>query len=133
MRSGAPRRGIAWYPDLGTTCQIAMAACVRAIGWLSAEHEFAKGTVAPPALDALRVLIRDGYVPVALGGPHVCELCSNAREANNVVVPAGDLLYVAPAMVAHYVEAHEYAAPLRLAEKRAAREAAASQKTGIHW
>jgi hypothetical protein len=49
-----------WYPDLSTTCQIARGPSVRAVGWLSAEHEFTKGTVARPVpplpgyYDALR-------------------------------------------------------------------------------
>jgi hypothetical protein len=55
-----------WYADLGTTCQIASGPCVRAVGWLSAEHDFTKGNVARPALDALRVLVSEGYCPVAL-------------------------------------------------------------------
>jgi hypothetical protein len=79
-----------WYPDLGTTCQIASGHRVRAVGWLSAEHEFTRGQVAQPALDALRVLVSEGYCPVALAG----------------------LLYAAPAMVVHYIEAHGYQPPL---------------------
>jgi hypothetical protein len=100
-----------WYPDLSTTCQIARGPSVRAVGWLSAEHEFTKGTVAVAALDALRVLVREGYCPVALAGLHTCELCSRERGSGNLLVPTGDLLYAAPAMIVHYVEAHEYAPP----------------------
>jgi hypothetical protein len=100
-----------WYPDLGTTCQIASGRRVRAVGWLSAQHEFTKGQVAHRALDALHVLVSEGYCPVALAGPHLCELCSGVRESANVLVPSGDLLYAAPAMVVHYIEAHAYQPP----------------------
>jgi hypothetical protein len=100
-----------WYSDLGTTCQIARAPCVRAVGWLSAEHEFTNGEVAPRALDALRVLVSDGFCPVTLAGPHLCEFCSRVRDSGNVLVPSGEVLYAAPAMVVHYIEAHGYQPP----------------------
>jgi hypothetical protein len=100
-----------WYPDLGTTCQIACGPRVRAVGWLSAEHPFAKGKVAPTVLDSLRVLAREGYCPVAMAGVHTCEFCSRVHESRNILVPGGELLFAAPAMIIHYIERHCYLPP----------------------
>ncbi len=100
--------GGVWCPDLGASCPIADGARVRAVGWLSADHEIISGEVAPAVVDALRLLVRAGYCPVAAAGFHTCELCSGARESANVLVPSGDVLFVAPAMIVHYIEAHGY-------------------------
>src|SRR5262249_46536575 len=102
---------VVWFPDLGTSCQIASGPRVRAVGWLSVEHEFTKGAVTRPALDALRTLVSEGYCPVALAGPHTCEVCCRVHDSANVLVPSGDVLFAAPAMVTHYIEAHGYKPP----------------------
>ena len=62
-------------------------------------------------LAKLTLLIDDGWVHVAAGGPHLCELCGNARDAENVLVPSPDFLYVAPAMIIHCVRDHGYEPP----------------------
>ncbi len=106
-----------FYPDLSTESQIAAGAFVRAIGWLSSERPFPRGEAAP-GLVARLGLFREhwGESTVALswavaGGPHTCDLCERHRDSANFGVPAGDILYVCPGMVGHYVEEHEYAPP----------------------
>ena len=44
-------------------------------------------------------------------GFHSCEFCENALGVRNLGVPAGDVLFVAPEMVCHYVEQHGYLPP----------------------
>jgi hypothetical protein len=44
-------------------------------------------------------------------GFHRCELCREFTSHRNLGVPADDLLYVAPEMISHYVEEHEYLPP----------------------
>jgi hypothetical protein len=41
-------------------------------------------------------------------GYHTCELCWQIHHNGNIAVPAAPLLYVAPAMISHYVEVHRY-------------------------
>jgi hypothetical protein len=48
--------------------------------------------------------------PVA-GGLHTCEFCGFFKASGNIGVPAENLLYVAPEMVAHYVDLHGYLPP----------------------
>ena len=42
---------------------------------------------------------------------HTCEFCGKAHGIKNIGVPAGCLLFVAPEMIAHYIEQHGYAPP----------------------
>jgi len=108
---------MAWFPDLGTACMIAMGDHVRAIGWLSDQHPFPIGDTPPEFLTRLEKLCHrwgDGLEPLAWGvfmGPHRCELCGGFTASGNIGVPAGDVLFAAPQMVAHYVKAHRYSPP----------------------
>jgi len=99
------------YPDLATECQVARGARVRAVGWLAEGHVFTRGDVDAKVIPALAQLRDEGWVHVAAAGPHECELCRGAREARNILVPAPDVLYVAPAMVIHYIDDHAYRPP----------------------
>jgi hypothetical protein len=99
------------------------------VGWLSIEHPFQKGEV---SVDFLRTLQRLVTSPVNLyRGSHLCEFCPpppKELSAGGAVwvlkPPAGTtgngeirvpglngLVYVAPVLVAHYVEAHQYVPP----------------------
>jgi hypothetical protein len=106
-----------WYPDLGKKTIVTEGPHVRAIGWLSSEHEFPTGVVPPAVLERVREFCQrwqDGLEALSFGlcmGPHQCELCHSFLASGNVGVPAGDLLYVFPEMLAHYIEAHRYAPP----------------------
>ena len=87
------------------------------IGWLSAEHPFPTGDTPAEFLARLEEFCRlwgKGVEALAWGmflGPHQCELCGKFMASGNVGVPAGDVLFAAPQMVAHYVTAHRYAPP----------------------
>lgn len=98
------------------------------VGWLARGHEFAVGAVPEGLVGALRRLIKS---PENLyRGYHRCEFCpepplvvgSNGlrlrgppgeTEGNGEIRVAGPngLVYVAPVLVAHYVEAHNYRPP----------------------
>src|SRR6187397_964220 len=103
-----------WFPDMGTVTMIDAGDHVRAIGWLSAEHPYTKGEV--PA--EFRARVRQfaelwGHSTKALGwgaflGLHRCELCDQFMASGNFGVPKGGLLFAAPEMLPHYVEAHGY-------------------------
>jgi hypothetical protein len=60
---------------------------------------------------AVEHLAQEGWVHVITAGGHTCELCQKARDGRNVLVPALDVLYVAPAMVVHYMRDHQYLPP----------------------
>jgi hypothetical protein len=105
-----------FFPDLGTECQIASGPRVRAIGWLAADQPFTRGPLDVPAVAAIDRLAEDGWVHVAACGWHTCEFCRVARDGRNVLVPGNDALYVAPAMVSHYMREHGYLPPAEFRE-----------------
>ncbi len=94
---------------------IGEASYLRAIGWLSDEHPFPVGDTPPEFLVRLKEFChnwRKGSLRWPLFfGPHECELCCNYMASGNIGVPSGDVLFAAPEMVAHYVEAHRYSPP----------------------
>lgn len=106
-----------YFPDLGTRTQIASGAHVRAVGWLDAVHPFPAGELPAEAVDRIGAFAaRWGESVDDLGwgvfaGSHRCELCSAAVASGNFGVPAGDILFVCPEMIVHYVTAHRYLPP----------------------
>jgi hypothetical protein len=111
-----------FFPDLGTETQVAGGDFVQAVGWLYIEQPYPQGTVPPAFADRLRQFAgRWAESTQALGLPmslgfHTCEFCGEARGYGNFGVPHGDVLFVAPEMIAHYVEAHRYAPPSEFIE-----------------
>ena len=112
-----------WFADMGGVSMAAAGDHVRAVGWLHPDHPYPRGAVPAEFAARLREFARlAGHCVEALGfgmfrGVHACEFCrprlppGRARGSLNFGVPAAELLYVAPEMVAHYVDAHGYAPP----------------------
>jgi hypothetical protein len=108
-----------WYPDLSHGCMAGSGEDVRAIGWLSGDHAFPTGPVPPAALEALRAHLRAPWMPFWFGGTHQCDVaaeCASPLEgptvdSRNLYVPSNECMYIAPAMILHYAEAHRYQPP----------------------
>ena len=102
-----------WYADLGTECQLARGPDIRAVGWLSAHHEYPRGPVPPDFEDALRKHLSDPWQRVHAGGFHACELCRGEpyRESLNLLIPTDTVIYIAPAMIGHTIADHDYLPP----------------------
>ncbi len=107
------------------------------VGWLSCEHPFTAGEVSDSFVRTLRRLISSPVFVLLYSemGFHECEFCpppgagetvgawllgtpapgSNMRGVmgnGELWVPsAGSVVYVAPVLVAHYVEVHSYLPP----------------------
>ncbi|HEV3440872.1 MAG TPA: hypothetical protein VG122_26190 [Gemmata sp.] len=90
---------------------------VRAVGWLHPDHPFSTGPVPIAFLSRLKLFVSmSGESAKALffggfGGFHTCEFCGRAHGSANFGVPADSLLYVAPEMIVHYIEQHDYQPP----------------------
>jgi len=108
---------MAYYPDLGHDSDIARGPFVRAVGWLSAAQPYSRGAATEDFLARVQHLCNAwsesgralGW-PVA-AGPHRCEFCNEFLSSGNFGVPHGEVLYVAPQMIAHYCRVHGYAPP----------------------
>ena len=66
----------------------------------------ASGSSPPRAGDSAEALYFGAF-----GGFHTCEFCGQAHGISNFGVLGGDVLFVAPEMVVHYVERHGYRPP----------------------
>ena len=108
---------MSFFPDMGCKSMVAAGTHVRAIGWLHPDHAYDKGEVTAEFLTRLKEFTaRSGHSAQALyfgasGGLHTCEFCGRAHGIGNFGVPSGDLLFVAPEMVVHYIEQHGYRPP----------------------
>ena len=99
---------------------------IRAVGWLAPDHTYVKGPVAPEFFAALMQLLSNPWQPFVLVGRHRCEFCkftggparitmnhaSAAIGTTNLFVPGGEVAYVAPSLIVHYIDAHGYAPPV---------------------
>jgi hypothetical protein len=111
-----------YYPDLGTKSYIANGAHIRAVGWLSPAHPYARGETTAEFRDRLATFCASwaesidhlDWLPVI--GPHLCEFCGQSRAFGNFVIPGKHALYVAPQMIDHYCAAHDYCPPSEFIE-----------------
>jgi len=59
----------------------------------------------------------DPWQPAVAGGAHRCEFCPSRSDgrftggSRNIWIPAESIVYVAPELVLHYIEAHAYCPP----------------------
>ncbi len=86
------------------------------IGWLDGTHLYPMGMVPFQFLAALRLHVRTAWQPLFYMGPHECELClremhNGYMASSNLWRPGPALLYIAPGMIVHYIQAHHYRPP----------------------
>lgn len=102
-------------PDL-TPCTylpVADHSKILAVGWLEGDVEFPTERIAVDLYDKLCALSYNPWQPFVSAGAHVCTICqfSGASGSANFFVPDGDVVYVAPELITHYIAAHSYLPP----------------------
>jgi hypothetical protein len=103
-----------FYRDLSTKCQVDSGPNVRAVGWLGKRNSpFTVGDVDPRFVEKLLEHIQSAWQPFRLMGYHFCGFCRDfeAKGTRNVWIPTASLKYVAPELIIHYIERHNYAPP----------------------
>jgi hypothetical protein len=99
---------------------------VLAIGWLDPAHDYERAAVSSAFFEPLIRLLADPWQPAITAGFHCCAFCrfsggpaefryagATARlGAANLFVPGDQRLFVAPSLIAHYIDAHGYAPPI---------------------
>jgi hypothetical protein len=117
-----------YFPDLETISYFRDdAPWLRGVGWLEAGQPYDKGSVSAEDVAALERLAVSTWQPVFAMGWHNCSLCGRTDldepfvrpiqgqnkllGADNMFVPSGDVMYVAPTLVLHYIDAHGYRPP----------------------
>ncbi|MBN8228925.1 hypothetical protein JYK02_15555 [Corallococcus macrosporus] len=102
-----------------------------AVGWLEKGNAYPRGAVDEKFFRALlRLCAKPWQPPVVSAGVHLCSLCqfagrlagssyggaSGAIGTENVFIPGETKVFVAPAMIVHYIDAHEYVPPREFQE-----------------
>jgi hypothetical protein len=101
---------------------------MKAVGWLDVTEPYTRGPVTRSFFETLVGLLVEPWQPFAAGGGHRCQGCrfsggpgqlhfagvTIAIGSSNVFVPGTDVIYAAPSLVAHYIDAHEYQPPEEL-------------------
>ena len=102
------------------------------VGFLDAGHKFIRGPVPVEILYEIGELVKKPYIQHR--GYHVCELCvpteeiranadylqawSGPRSGSSIirVIGNGDINYVAPSLLVHYITDHQYRPPTEFLE-----------------
>ena|SRR5438876_11846356 len=101
-----------WYADLGHGCMAGDGDDVRAVGWLSGKQPYPTRGVPPVFVETLRSHLNSPWQPFTINGLHTCDIGGGlwhrwrrepVREWRNLFVPTRECVYIAPAMVLHYV------------------------------
>lgn len=101
-----------------------------AVGFLEGDRPYSKGFVSEAFFERLIELVVDPWQPFASGGHHRCSLCAFSGGPGRVrygqatvlvgssllFVPTVSTVYVAPSLVVHYVDAHQYLPPKEFRE-----------------
>ena len=103
-----------------------------AVGWLEAGVDIPTGPLPDDdVIEKLAGMIAEPWQPCAAAGFHTCSLCRLGvgprslaimrptmkssihveMGISNIFVPGTDAVYVAPSLVMHYLDAHEYTLP----------------------
>jgi hypothetical protein len=122
---------MSWFDDL-SPCDYygeEHAARFRAIGWLEEGRDFRRGKVDLRFVHKLVLLLGEPSPLERSTDPHYCSLCVYSRGPSefhlfqspgmpsvpmgnrNLVLPGAGFCYVAPSLVLHYMDAHQYVPP----------------------
>ena len=116
---------MSYYKDLSRWPDGGLGNRALAVGWLHPAHEYSNGSVDVEFFKRLVDMLLSPWQPHAVAGRHRCPFCRFtggpaqlsfdgsviAVGASILVVPTKEAIFVAPSMIAHYVDAHDYAPP----------------------
>jgi hypothetical protein len=106
---------MAWFEDLAECTYFpTRVGALRAVGWLERGRPFSVGAVDARVYSKLKQLSANPWEPFVTAGSHSCDLCTyepGASGSGNVFVPTDTLIYVCPALIVHYMNAHGYQPP----------------------
>ena len=122
---------MSWYDDL-SPCDyfgVENAPKFKAVGWLEEGREFRRGKADPRFVHKLVLLLGESNPLEPSSDPYFCSLCAFSRGPSefhlfqspgmpsvpmgnrNLFLPGAGFLYIAPSLVLHYIDAHQYLPP----------------------
>lgn len=133
---------MAVFEDLGPIDYFGPFGVLRAVGWLGGGSRFSTGDTAEEDFDKLCSLLVKPWQPGGFLGWHDCDLCQFGTGPktlrygdheiqmgiSNLFVPASDRIFVAPSLIAHYIDCHRYKPPAAFVESVRACPKMASMK-----
>ena len=117
---------MAYYKDLSACDYFGTAKpSLVAIGWLDREHAYAVGEISKGTFDLLFRLLRTPWQSRVFVGRHRCNFCLFSggpvsfqlgdmdvdMGVSNAFIPTNELVYVAPSLILHYIDSHQYCPP----------------------
>jgi hypothetical protein len=110
---------MSYYPDLAEETELAHGPDIRAVGWLAQGRRYPTGQVPQDIQKRLDEHVASAWQPVIAAGIHVCDLCegrvpphpAEIASGSNVLIPSDRCLYIAPALIVHYIHSHSYRPP----------------------
>jgi hypothetical protein len=104
---------------------------LKAVGWLGIGHPYSQRRTRTPEtrFRQLVKLLQSPWEPIYFMGYHDCEFCLEEMRprggigriecdgyvahfgASNLFVPGENCVYVAPSMILHYIDVHDYEPP----------------------
>lgn len=86
---------------------------LRAVGWLSCDHDYPVGKSDKKVFDRLVVWSEAPWQPVVTVGVHSCDLCQfeGAVGSRILFVPDRNYAWICPELIGHYINAHRYQPP----------------------
>jgi len=105
-----------WYEDL-SPCDwygASAAKVLRAVGWLGEGRPFPTGDVDREVYERLSTIPPFPFPLPVCAGVHVCEVCrfeGEAADNGEHIIPGNGVLFIAPRMIRHYMNAHWYQPP----------------------
>jgi hypothetical protein len=121
-----------WYRDLDPCDYFgeSFAHRLKAIGWLFPGKPIPTGEVSEAFFEKLCQLLQNPWNPVSCLGFHDCAFCRftgahmamtftrgrntyqiRGSSTRSLFVPGNEVLYVAPELIAHYIDVHGYCPP----------------------
>lgn len=118
-----PDLNLIWWPPAPKSAKL------LAVGWLKPGHDFRHGEVDDEFIRKLADLFVNPWQPAIAAGRHSCGFCrltggpASFRLGNqascseipmgvsNLWLPADGVLFVAPSLILHYMDAHGYSPP----------------------
>jgi hypothetical protein len=106
-----------WYADLspwGDVGNESQASRFRAVGWLERGKPFVTGPVDTAVYEQLVEMLKDPWRPYISMGFHRCDVClynGDQSGKRDLFVPGDGVIYVAPELITHYMNAHWYQPP----------------------
>lgn len=96
-----------------------------AVGWLESGHDYTSGELSDSVVSRLTELLVNPWQPSIAMGQHDCSFCrfsggprtftfNNSTiemGISNLFIPTKDQIFVAPSLIVHYMDAHNYAPP----------------------